>query len=96
MLNESASVSLIIVDVLVDGLVTYGEGSAESQGVRDLLWAPVLPQQGHDVFPAMGVEVEAAPHTSPPRCCIAMGHVGPVPAIDWLLVASEFPTDSTR
>ena len=51
MLNESAAVSLVIVDVLVDGLVTEGEGSVNPQVVGDLLWTPIQFQQSDDVFP---------------------------------------------
>ncbi len=43
-LNESAAVSLVVVDVLVDGLVAEGEGSVNPEVVGDLLWTPVLLQ----------------------------------------------------
>lgn len=41
-LNESASVSLVLVDELVDGLVADGEGPMNPEVVGDLLGAPVL------------------------------------------------------
>ena len=60
MLDEGASASLIIVDVLVDGLVADGAGSVDSQVVRNLLWAPVLLEQTDDVFPELRGQMEAA------------------------------------
>ena len=42
MLNESASFSLVLVDVLVDSLVTDGERAVHPQVVGDLLWTPIL------------------------------------------------------
>ena len=53
-LKQSASAPLLIVDVLVDGLVAYGEGSVDPEVVGDLLGAQVLFQQSDDVIPEVG------------------------------------------
>ena len=94
--DERASASLVIVDVLVDGFVTDGEGSVESQVVRDLFWAPVLLHQRSDDFPETRGQVEAASLALPPSCCVAVGQIRTVPTIDEFLVAFKFPTDGTR
>ena len=41
MLNESASISLVLIDVLVDSFVADGEGTVDPQVVGDLLRAPI-------------------------------------------------------
>ena len=94
-LNENAAVSLVIVDVLVDGLVTDDKGSVNPEVVGDLLWAPVLFEQSDDVFPEVGGEVEAASLASSSGSRIAVGQVGAILAIDELLVALKFPTNGT-
>jgi hypothetical protein len=95
-LNESAAISLVLVDVLVDRLVTHGEGSVESQVVGDLLWAPVLLHQRSDDFPKLRGQVEAASLAFPPSRRIAVGQIRTVPTIDKFLIAFKFATDSTR
>ena len=94
-LNESPSISLVLIDVLVDSLVTDGEGSVDSQVVGDLLWAPVLFQQSSDGFPEVRGQVEAASFPSAPGSCIAVGQIGAVLTIDELLVAFKFPRNRT-
>jgi len=94
-LNESAAISLIIVDVLVDGLVTEGEGSVNPQVVGDLLWTPVQFQQSDDVFPEVGGEMKATSFASPSGGCIAVGQIRTILAVDELFVAFEFPADRT-
>jgi hypothetical protein len=95
-LNESAAISLVIVDVLVDGLVTEREGSVNPQVVGDLLWTPVQFQQSDDVFPEAGGKMKAAPFAFPSGGCIAMGQICTILAVDELFVALKFPADSTR
>ena len=50
-LDEGASASFVIVDVLVDGLVADGEAAVHPQEIGNLLWAPVQLQESNDVFP---------------------------------------------
>ena len=95
-LNESASISLVIVDVLVDGLVTEGEGSVNPQVVGDLLWTPVQFQQSDDVFPEVRGEMKAASFAFPSGGCIAVGQIRSILTVDELLVALKFPGDRTR
>ena len=96
MLNESASFSLVLIDVLVDSLVTDGEGAVHPEVVGDLLWTPILFQQSDDVVPEVGGEVEAASLAFTPGGCIAVGQIGAVLTIDELLVAFKFPRNRTR
>ena len=95
-LDQGASASLVLVDVLVDCLVTDGEGSVDSQVVGDLFRAPVLLQQSNDAFPKVRGQVEAASLALPSSRCIAVGQVRTVSTINKFLVAFKFPTDSTR
>ena len=94
-LNESASISLVLIDVLVDSLVTDGEGSVDSHVVGNLLWAPVLFQQSNDGFPEVRSQVEATSFPFTPGSCIAVGQIGAVLTIDELLVAFKFPRNRT-
>jgi hypothetical protein len=94
-LKQSASAPLLIIDVLVDSLVAYGEGSVNLEIVGDLLGAQVLFQQTDDVYPKLGGEVKAASLALPPGRCIAVGYVGTIEAIGDLSVALKFPTDCT-
>ena len=96
MRDERASASLVLVDVLVDSLVTDGEGSVDSQVVGDLLRAPVLLQQRNDVFPEVRGQVKPASLALPSGCCVAVSQICTVPTIDEFFVAFKFPTDSTR
>ena len=95
MLNESASISLVLIDVLVDSFVAYGERTVDPQAVRDLLWTPVQLQQSDDLFPEVGGEVKAASFAFASGGCIAVGQVCTILAVDELLIALKFPADST-
>jgi hypothetical protein len=92
--NQGATVSFVIVDVLVDGLMTNGERSVYPQVVGDLLWAPVLVEQSDDLFPAAQREVKAAARAAPPCRCITVGQIRTIPAIYEFFVALNFSTDS--
>ena len=96
MLNESPSISLVLIDVLVDSLVTDGEGSVDPQVVGDLLRAPVLFQQSNDGFPEVRSQVEATSFPFTPGSGIAVGEVRAILTIDELLVAFKFPRNRTR
>lgn len=95
MLNESASISLVLIDELVNSLVTEGEGSVNPEVVGDLLWTPVQFQQSDDVFPEVGGEMKAASFASPSGGCIAVGQIRTIFPVDELFVALKFPADST-
>jgi hypothetical protein len=95
-LNESTSISLVLVDVLVDSFVTNGEGAVHPEVVGDLLWTPILFQQSDDVVPEGGRKVKAASFAFTPGSGIAMGQIGAILTIDELLFAFKFPRNRTR
>ncbi len=94
-LNEAASVTLVSIDVLVDGLMAESERAAQAKRVGDLFGAPIKFQQSNDCGPELRIQAETTTLTLTAQPGMSVSQSGTVSAITRLSIAGELSADST-
>ena len=95
MLEHRAAIAPVVVNELVDGLVTDLPGALQEKRVGDLFRTPVLLEESNDLLQQLGGMAEADSLPPSPGCRIALRQRSAVGSVTVAAIASALPEHST-